>query len=122
MTAAVNDGQRSLAGAETNQDLFARADEEFHAALAESSHNIFLIDAVAHIRSLQAQVSFLEIRRDAAHVDRAVAEHALILDAVRAGNAAQAGDFARLHVQHSLQDYREAIQRRLDAAADPARH
>jgi len=122
MAAAVGDGRLSIAGAETDQDLFARADEAFHAALAEASHNIFLIDAVSHIRSLQAQVSFLEIRRDAAHTDRAVQEHGLILDAVRAGNEELAGSLARTHVEHSLQDYREAIQRRLEAAADPARH
>jgi DNA-binding FadR family transcriptional regulator len=120
MAAAVSDGRDSISGAETDQDLFARADEAFHAALAEASHNIFLIDAVAHIRSLQAQVSFLEIRRDVAHTDRAVQEHGQILDAVRAGNEELAGSLARTHVEHSLQDYREAIQRRLEAAAHPA--
>jgi DNA-binding FadR family transcriptional regulator len=118
MAAAVEDGRRSISGTATDQELFARADEAFHAALSESSHNIFLIDAVSHIRSLQAQVSFLEIRHNAAHTDRAVIEHALILEAVRAGDEVLAGDLARAHVQHSFQDYREAIQQRLEAAAE----
>jgi DNA-binding FadR family transcriptional regulator len=108
---AVGDGQRAVASGDLT--LFAESDEAFHAALAEACHNIFLIDAVLHIRSLQRQVSFLELGRNAANADRAVKEHGLILDAVRSGDAQLASDRAGEHVQRSLQDYREAIERRL---------
>jgi GntR family transcriptional repressor for pyruvate dehydrogenase complex len=121
MTAAVSDGRRAISSADGDPDLFTRADEAFHAALAESSHNIFLIDAVAHIRSLQGQVSFLELGRNAAHADRAIKEHELILEAVRTGDEALAADRAREHVQRSLQDYREAIEYRLATATDRTR-
>jgi DNA-binding FadR family transcriptional regulator len=114
LEAAVADGQQAI----TNGDLglFVRSDDAFHAALAEASQNIFLIDAISHIRSLQGQVSFLELQRNAANADRAVKEHGLILDAVRSGEALLAADRAAEHVRRSLQDYREAIERRLAAA------
>lgn len=111
LEAAVNDGQRAISAGDL--PLFVESDQAFHAALAEASHNIFLIDAILHIRSLQGQVSFLELGRDIAHADRAVKEHGLILDAVRGGEPQLAADRAADHVQRSLQDYREVIEHRL---------
>jgi len=112
LEAAVSDGQRAVSDGDLM--LFAQSDDAFHHALAEASHNIFLIDAVSHIRALQAQVSFLELGRNASHADRAVKEHGLILDAVRSGDGPLAATRAGEHVQRSLQDYREAIERRLE--------
>ena len=112
LEAAVAEGQQAVS--DGNLALFIASDEAFHAALAEASHNIFLIDAVSHIRSLQGQVSFLELGRNAANADRAVKEHSLILEAVRGGESVLAGDRAVDHVERSLQDYREAIERRLE--------
>lgn len=112
LEAAVSDGQRAVSDGDLT--LFAQSDDAFHHALAEASHNIFLIDAVSHIRALQGQVSFLELGRNASHADRAVKEHGLILDAVRSGDATLAATRAGEHVQRSLQDYREAIERRLE--------
>jgi DNA-binding FadR family transcriptional regulator len=111
LEAAVADGH--VAVAQADLALFGRSDEAFHAALAEGSHNIFLIDAISHIRSLQGQVSYLELGRNAANADRAIKEHGLILDAVRNGEDQLASDRAREHVQRSLGDYRDAIERRL---------
>jgi GntR family transcriptional regulator, transcriptional repressor for pyruvate dehydrogenase complex len=112
LEAAVSDGQQAVSDGDLM--LFARSDDAFHHALAEASHNIFLIDAVSHIRALQGQVSFLELGRNASHADRAVKEHGLILDAVRSGESTLAATRAGEHVQRSLQDYREAIERRLE--------
>lgn len=112
LEAAVTDGHQAVGNGDL--PLFMRSDEAFHRALAEASHNIFLIDAIAHIRSLQGQVSFLGLGRDIRNADRAVKEHGLILDAVRSGEAALAAERAGEHVQRSLQDYREAIERRLE--------
>ena len=108
---AVNDGHRAVSTRDLS--LFSQSDEAFHAALAEASHNIFLIDSVAHIRALQRQVSFLELGRNAHNADRAVKEHGLILDAVRGGEPLLAADLAGQHVEHSLEDYREVIASRL---------
>lgn len=113
LAAAVSDGQRAVSTRDLA--LFGQADESFHAALAEASHNIFLIDAVSHIRALQGQVSFLELGRNASNADRAVKEHGLILDAVRSGDSLMASDLAGQHVERSLEDYREAIEKRLAA-------
>jgi DNA-binding FadR family transcriptional regulator len=112
LEAAVAEGRQAVS--DGNLPLFIASDEAFHAALAEASHNIFLIDAVSHIRSLQGQVSFLELGRNAANADRAVKEHGLILEAVRGGEPLVAGDRAVEHVERSLQDYRAAIERRLE--------
>jgi GntR family transcriptional repressor for pyruvate dehydrogenase complex len=111
LEAAVADGQRAIS--QGDLALFAQSDDAFHQALAEASHNIFFIDAVSHIRSLQRQVSFLELGRNIGNADRAVKEHDMILDAVRTGNVVLAAERAGEHVQRSLQDYREAIERRL---------
>lgn len=110
--AAVSDGRRAVASG--NLPLFVESDEAFHHALAEASHNIFFIDAISHIRTLQGQVSFLEIGRNVSNADRAVKEHGLILEALRGGESRLAADRAGEHVQRSLQDYLEAIERRLE--------
>jgi GntR family transcriptional repressor for pyruvate dehydrogenase complex len=94
-------------------DTFTRADEMFHTALAESSHNIFFVDAVVRIRELQAQVSFLELGHEVHDADRGTREHAEILDAIREGDSELAGDRAAHHVRRSLEDYRFEIERRL---------
>jgi GntR family transcriptional regulator, transcriptional repressor for pyruvate dehydrogenase complex len=111
LDAAVADGRHAIASGDMS--LFVQSDEAFHQALAEASHNIFFIDAVSHIRALQGQVSFLELGRTPSNADRAVKEHGLILDAVRSGEAELAADRASDHVQRSLHDYRDAIERRL---------
>lgn len=111
LDAAVADGRAAIA--EADLTLFGQSDEAFHAALAEASHNIFLIDAISHIRSLQRQVSYLEIGRSAANADRAVEEHGQILDAVRNGDDQLAARRASEHVHRSLGDYRDAIEHRL---------
>lgn len=111
LEAAVSDGVEAVGNGDLA--LFNRSDEAFHRALAEASHNIFLIDAIAHIRALQGQVSFLELGRNIGNADRAVKEHGLILDAVRIGEMSLAAERAGEHVQRSLQDYRDAIERRL---------
>jgi GntR family transcriptional regulator, transcriptional repressor for pyruvate dehydrogenase complex len=112
LEAAVADGDQAVSDGDLA--LFVHSDEDFHHALAEASHNIFLIDAISHIRALQGQVSFLELGRNIGNADRAVKEHGLILEAVRSGEIALAGERAREHVERSLRDYRDAIQRRLE--------
>jgi GntR family transcriptional repressor for pyruvate dehydrogenase complex len=89
---------------EADWETFTKADEMFHTSLAESSHNIFFVDAVVRIRELQAQV------RDA---ERATREHGEILDAIREGNSELAAERAAHHVRRSLEDYRFEIERRL---------
>jgi DNA-binding FadR family transcriptional regulator len=108
---AIADGERAIR--ESDLRAFSAADEVFHSALAEASHNIFLIDAVAHVRSLQRQVSFLEIGANVRHAGRAVTEHALILEAIRGGDSSSAAGHAFDHVQRSLQDYLDIIERKL---------
>lgn len=111
MDAAVRDGE--MAVAEADLARFTRSDDAFHAALAEASHNFFLIDAISHIRALQGQVSFLELGHNIANAGRGVKEHGLILEAVRDGEDQLAADRAGEHVQRSLNDYRDAIESRL---------
>jgi DNA-binding FadR family transcriptional regulator len=108
---AVELGRSSVA----NEDwaTFTRADEKFHTTVAESSHNIFFVDAVVRIRELQAQVSFLELGQEVRDAERAIREHAEILDAIREGDSERAGECAAHHVRRALEDYRFEIERRL---------
>jgi GntR family transcriptional repressor for pyruvate dehydrogenase complex len=99
---------------------FTRSDERFHTALAESSHNIFFVDAVVRIRELQAQVSFLELGQDVTDAERAIREHSEILEAIRDGDSELAGERAAHHVRRSLEDYRFEIERRLLALNETA--
>jgi GntR family transcriptional repressor for pyruvate dehydrogenase complex len=99
-------------------ETFTKADEMFHTSLAESSHNIFFVDAVVRIRELQAQVSFLELGHEVRDAERATREHGEILDAIREGNSELAAERAAHHVRRSLEDYRFEIERRLLALND----
>jgi GntR family transcriptional repressor for pyruvate dehydrogenase complex len=111
IAAAIGEGEQ--AANENNPRAFIAADDGFHSALAEASHNIFLIDAVAHVRSLQRQVSLLELGTNVRNADRANKEHGSILEAIRGGDSTSAAERAADHVRKSLQDYRDIIERKL---------
>ena len=76
---------------------FAKADLDFHHALAEAAGNEALTDHVHVIRSL-LQVYADRAVQDASHAERAVAEHEAILGAVRAEDADACGiRYGRAH-------------------------
>lgn len=94
--------------------MFNQADGAFHAAVAAASHNSFLVDAVRDARRLQRQSSTLGLL-DALgpHSEAAVEEHTAIYEAVRDGRPEAAAEATALHLDRTLEDYRQEIQRRV---------
>lgn len=77
---------------------FARADLDFHHALAEAAGNETLTDHVHVIRSL-LQVYADRAVHDRVHADQAVAEHEAVLEAVRAHDADGAASAMAVHME-----------------------
>ncbi|MER7927189.1 FCD domain-containing protein [Streptomyces sp. NPDC096057] len=95
-------------------DVFNRADDDFHAAVAAASHNSFLVDAVRDARRLQRQSSAIgTLDRLSAHSEAAIEEHAAIYEAVRDGRPEAAAQATAVHLDRTLEDYRQEIQRRV---------
>lgn len=76
---------------------FARADLDFHHALAEAAGNETLTDQVHVVRSL-LQVYADRAVHDREHAARAVAEHEAVLEAVRARDADGAASAMAVHM------------------------
>nr|WP_312887060.1 FadR/GntR family transcriptional regulator [Actinocrinis puniceicyclus] len=94
--------------------LFDRGDDDFHLGIAAASHNPFLVTAVREARRLQHQSSTIGLHgTTGGHADGAVAEHAVIYQAIRDGDPEAAARAAAVHLDNTLDDYRREIQRRL---------
>lgn len=94
--------------------VFGRGDDDFHLGIAAASHNPFLVTAVREARRLQRQSSTIGMHGEiGAHAPEAIAEHAAIYQAIRDGDPEAAAVAAGVHVDKTLEDYRQEIQRRL---------
>ena len=96
------------------QDLFERGDDDFHLSIAKASQNPFLVEAVREARRLQRQSSTMGLHGTVGgHAEGAVAEHAVIYQAIRNGDPEAAAQAASEHLDKTLEDYRREIQRRV---------
>ena len=94
--------------------LFARGDDEFHLGIAAASHNPFLVASVREARRLQRQSSTIGMHGAiGAHAAEAITEHDAIYQAIRDGDAKAAAEAAGVHLDKTLEDYRQEIQRRV---------
>ncbi|MFI6932977.1 FadR/GntR family transcriptional regulator [Streptomyces sp. NPDC050287] len=102
-------------GLEIDQvEMFARGDDAFHDGVASASHNFFLAIAVREARRLQSQSNIIGFPGVlGGHAAKAVEEHAAIFRAIRNGEPETAAQAAAVHIDNTLQDYRQEIQRRL---------
>jgi GntR family transcriptional regulator, transcriptional repressor for pyruvate dehydrogenase complex len=94
-------------------DVFNQADDDFHAAVAEASHNTFLGSAVREARQLQRQSSAIVHDTFGEGTAAAVEEHEAIYRAIRDGRPEDAAAATAVHLDRTLEDYRQEIQRRL---------
>nr|WP_079082880.1 FCD domain-containing protein [Streptomyces antibioticus] len=95
-------------------DEFNEADEAFHGAVAAASHNGFLVSAVRDARRLQRQSSAIGIHDTLIEGTKsAVAEHEMIYRAIRDGRPDEAAKATAAHLDRTLEEYRQEIQRRL---------
>lgn len=86
-----------MCDAVTDLTAFAKADLDFHHALADAAGNETLTDHVHVIRSL-LQVYADRAVHERAHAEQAVAEHGAILDAIRAQDAGGAAAAMAVHM------------------------
>lgn len=87
-----------MRAAVTEFGALARADLDFHHALAEAVGNETLTDHIHVIRSL-LQVYDDRAVHDRTHADRAIAEHGAVLEAVRASDADAAASAMAVHME-----------------------
>jgi len=76
---------------------FARADLDFHQALAEAAANLTLTDHLHVVRSLLRVYADRAVH-DRVHAEQAVIEHDAVLAAVRAGDADAAASAMAAHM------------------------
>ncbi|MGK9146047.1 FadR family transcriptional regulator [Plantibacter flavus] len=105
---AITDAARALE--DDDRSLWADADTRFHLAIAQASGNEFIRSALEGVRQLQEQVVVLALHGGSGGSLRtAHDEHVAILAAIRAGDATAASEASRLHLQHTIEGYREEI-------------
>jgi GntR family transcriptional repressor for pyruvate dehydrogenase complex len=92
---------------------FEAGDDAFHLGVAAASHNFFLVAAVREARRLQRQASAIGIRGVGGHAAEAVEEHDAIYRAIRDGQPDAAANATVVHLDNTLKDYRQEIQRRI---------
>ncbi|GAA1967862.1 FadR/GntR family transcriptional regulator [Catenulispora subtropica] len=93
---------------------FDRGDDDFHLGIATASHNPFLLAAVREARRLQRQSSTIGMRGAiGSHAAEAITEHAAIYEAIRDGDPEAAAAATGVHLDRTLEDYRQEIQRRV---------
>ncbi len=98
-------------------ELFRRGDDEFHLSIAAASHNPFLVAAVREARRLLMQSATIGLHGTlGGHAAGAVEEHAAIYQAIRDGEPADAARAAIVHLDNTLEDYRQEIRRRVFGA------
>ena len=96
-----------------NNAQFDQGDDSFHLGVATASHNFFLLSAVREARMLQRQASVIGLRGVGGHADAAVDEHEAIYRAIRDGDPEAAAHATSVHLDNTLEDYRNEIQRRV---------
>lgn len=93
------------------EDL-SRTDRAFHSAVNAASHNPFLVDAAKAAMQLQHEVVTVAFGGfSGGPLERALAEHTAIFDAVRRGDREGAGVAAYEHVTRTRRGYEEQVGR-----------
>ena len=96
-----------------DKEQFEAGDDAFHLGVAAASHNFFLLSAVREARRLQRQATVIGVRGVGGHAAEAVEEHEAIYRAIRDGRPEAAADATVVHLDNTLKDYRQEIQRRV---------
>ncbi len=103
-------------GAETGDwDVFGKGDTAFHQGIAEATHNPLLAAAVATVHRLCSQAVALALTSAPGSPAIAAEQHAAILAAIRQGQGQAAADASELHLQTTVNSYRQEVRRRLVA-------
>jgi DNA-binding FadR family transcriptional regulator len=108
--------ERCLRGTKTGSDMtqFRNGDEDFHRAVAAASHNPFLASTLVMARRLQSQSAIIGLQgTPGGELRTAAEEHIVIYEAIALGRSDDAAAAAAAHIEHTMDGYRQEIQRRL---------
>ena len=86
-----------------DHNAFRKEDEQFHIAIADGAGCSLAWSAVADIKSHMDRVCNLQLRNPAS-IERLIAQHQSIIDAIDTRNADAAGEAMRLHLNGILND------------------
>jgi DNA-binding FadR family transcriptional regulator len=109
---AANDS--AVAGGREDADAFARADTQFHGAVAVAAHNVFLQSAAAAVRRFAAQSDVLLFHGAApGSLAEAGKQHVAIAGAIADGDADRASALMAAHVETTQHQFERRIRDRL---------
>lgn len=93
-------------------DAFRRADEDFHRSVAAASGNMFLESTVSVVTQLKRQVLTLGLRGNrSGSLLLAAKQHRTITDAISQGDPLAASDAMAEHIDVTVDQFRQEIQR-----------
>ncbi|MGX5667159.1 GntR family transcriptional regulator [Rhizobium daejeonense] len=96
--------------------VFMRLDEEFHRMLAQFAGEDAVWDYLEGLKTQMNRVRHISARQFA--LDKLVAQHAAIVDAIRNGDAAKAEGGMRLHLREIIHDLPDIVRTRPDYFED----
>lgn len=103
-----------VAGDREEVDAFARADVQFHAAVAVAGHNIFLQSAVMTVRRYASQSDVLLFHGSApGSLAEAGQQHVAIAEAIADGDTERAAALMAAHVETTQRQFEHRIRDRL---------
>ncbi len=86
---------------ESNLERLAEYDLEFHLAMVEASNNSLFVALISALKGSYISFSQLTYKTNRDFIDRVVDQHVAILVAIRSGDALQAADALRGHIENS---------------------
>lgn len=102
---------------ELDSQRFREGDIAFHQGIADSTKNPFFRSAVASTLKLQNWAVDISLSRTPGSLIAAADEHEAILEAIREGNAPNARQAMKTHLESAFNNYLLEVRRRLNAAS-----
>lgn len=84
-------------------------DHKFHQAIARAAYNRYLARTLEHLFGLSQRLWYLALPSSLGFLPTAVADHLALVDAIRSGEAAGAGDIMARHVEGFYSRVREVL-------------
>jgi GntR family transcriptional repressor for pyruvate dehydrogenase complex len=94
-------------------NLFLESDDSFHATIAQATHNPFLIETVANILHVQRWMLRIITDGTPGSLLNLSEQHDAIFQAMKSGDAEEAAQLMKKHIETVLAFYRQEVRRRL---------
>ncbi len=93
--------------------LFLESDDSFHSAIAQATHNPFLIETIANILHIQRWILRIITDGTPGSLLNLAAQHEAIFQAMKSGETEEAVQLMKKHIETVLAFYRQEVRRRL---------